>query len=158
LSKPKPQKDDQQKLVDEFFDTNVAFWKDIQRKGHRWNNYQRRQAIALSYIDGLQLQRTTRVLKIGCGAGLLSTALARRGFYVEGIDHAHAMIELTQKRTRIKGLENQINARKGDIHELSYRDQSFNLIVALGVILGSTIFERIWPRFQESWHQKGALF
>jgi ubiquinone/menaquinone biosynthesis C-methylase UbiE len=135
LSKLRPQKNDQQKLVDEFFDSHVTYWKDTY-KGEDIDGiiYQRRQAVALSYIDGLQLQRTARVLEVGCGAGLLSTALASRGFFVEAIDHAQAMIELTQKRARTKGMENQINACAGDIHELSYTDQSFDLIVALGVI------------------------
>jgi ubiquinone/menaquinone biosynthesis C-methylase UbiE len=135
LSKPKPQKDRQQKLVDELFDTHVTYWEDTY-KGEDIEGiiYQRRQAVALNYIDGLQLQRTARVLEVGCGAGLMSTALAKRGFLVEAIDHAQAMVELTQKRTREKCMENRINAHIGDIHELSLKEQSFNLVVALGVI------------------------
>jgi ubiquinone/menaquinone biosynthesis C-methylase UbiE len=135
LSKTKPQEENQQKLVDKFFDTHVTYWKDTY-KGEDIDGiiYQRRQVVALNYIDGLGLKTTARLLEIGCGAGLLSTALAKRGFFVEAIDHAQAMIELTKKRAKIKGVENQINACTGDIHELSYRDRSFDLIVALGVI------------------------
>jgi 2-polyprenyl-3-methyl-5-hydroxy-6-metoxy-1,4-benzoquinol methylase len=135
LSKSKQHQENQQKLVDEFFDTHVKYWKDTY-KGKDIDGiiYQRRQAVALNYIDGLGLKSTARLLEIGCGAGLLSTALAKRGFFVEAIDHAQAMVELTQKRARIKGVENQINACTGDIHELSHGDRSFDLIVALGVI------------------------
>jgi ubiquinone/menaquinone biosynthesis C-methylase UbiE len=134
LSKPKA-KEDQQKLVDEFFDTNVTYWSDTY-KGKDIDGiiYQRRQAVALDYVDELRLQRSARVLEIGCGAGFMSTALAKRGFSVEAIDHSQAMIELTQKRARETGVENRINACPGDIHELSYGDRSFDLIVALGVI------------------------
>jgi ubiquinone/menaquinone biosynthesis C-methylase UbiE len=64
----------------------------------------------------------------------MTTALAKRGFVVEAIDHAQAMIDLTLEHTRQMGVENRINACTGDIHELSYEDQSFDLIVALGVI------------------------
>ena len=64
----------------------------------------------------------------------MTTALAKRGFVVEAIDHAQAMIDLTLEHARQTGVENRINACTGDIHELSYEDQSFDLIVALGVI------------------------
>lgn len=64
----------------------------------------------------------------------MTTALAKRGFAVEAIDHAQAMIDLTLEHARQTGVENLVNACTGDIHELSYEDQSFDLIVALGVI------------------------
>lgn len=135
MAQPKEQDDHQQKLVDEFFDTHVTYWKDTY-KGEDFDGiiYRQRQAVALSYIDGLSLPRTARVLEVGCGAGLMSTALAKRGFFVEAIDHAQAMIELAQKHARETGMENRINACTGDIHELSYEDRSVDLIVALGVI------------------------
>ena len=90
--------------------------------------------MALSYIDGLELPKTARVLEIGCGAGFLTTALAKRGFSVQAIDHAQTMIDLTLEHARQMGIEKRINACTGDIHELSYEDKSFDLIVALGVI------------------------
>ena len=93
-----------------------------------------RQMVALSYIDGLSLPKTAHVLEIGCGAGVMTTALAKRGFKVEAIDHSQAMIELTIERARQMGVADWINACTGDIHELSYGDRSFDLIVALGVI------------------------
>jgi ubiquinone/menaquinone biosynthesis C-methylase UbiE len=80
------------------------------------------------------LPRTARVLEIGCGAGLMTSALAKRGFVIDAIDHAQAMVDLTLEHARQKGILNQIRACTGDIHELSYESQSFDLIVALGVI------------------------
>ena len=111
------------------------YWRDVYEGKEIYGIiYQWRQAIALNYIDELLLPRTARVLEIGCGAGFMTAALAKRGFTVKAVDHAQAMIDLTQKRARETGMENRINACVEDIHELSNEDQSFDLIVALGVI------------------------
>jgi ubiquinone/menaquinone biosynthesis C-methylase UbiE len=135
LAPPKSPNDRQQKLVDELFDTQATYWRDTYKERDISGIiYQRRQAVALQYVDGLSLPRTARVLEIGCGAGFMTAALARRGFLIEAIDHAQAMVDLTLEHARQKGIVNQIRACTGDIHELSYESQSFDLIVALGVI------------------------
>jgi 2-polyprenyl-3-methyl-5-hydroxy-6-metoxy-1,4-benzoquinol methylase len=135
LSSRKAQNDHQQKLVDELFATQATYWRDTYKeKDIQGIIYQRRQAVALSYIDGLSLPKSANVLEIGCGAGFITTALAKRGFAVEAIDHAQEMIDLTIEHARQMGIGHRINACTGDIHELSYGNQSFDLIVALGVI------------------------
>jgi 2-polyprenyl-3-methyl-5-hydroxy-6-metoxy-1,4-benzoquinol methylase len=134
MAQPKAN-DRPQKLVDEFFDTQATYWRDTYKeKDISGVIYQLRHAVALKYIDGLSLPRTARVLEIGCGAGLMTAALVKRGFFVEAIDHAQAMVDLTIEHARQTGLVNQINACTGDIHELSYENQTFDLIIALGVI------------------------
>jgi ubiquinone/menaquinone biosynthesis C-methylase UbiE len=135
LAPPKAQNDRQQMLVDELFDTQATYWRDTYKEKDICGIiYQRRQAVALSYIDGLSLPRTARVLEIGCGAGFMTAALAKRGFVIEAIDHAQAMVDLTLEHARQTGIVNRISACTGDIHELSYEDQTFDLIIALGVI------------------------
>jgi ubiquinone/menaquinone biosynthesis C-methylase UbiE len=44
------------------------------------------------------------------------------------------MIELTKKRAKENGLENRIHVAIEDVNELKFDDQSFDLIVALGVM------------------------
>ena len=135
LTSPKADDDRQQKLVDELFDTHSTYWRDTYKgKDIMGIIYRQRQDVALSYIDGLSLPRTAHVLEIGCGAGLMTTALAKRGFVVEAMDHAQSMIDLTRQHARQTGMDNRIHACTGDIHELAYEDQSFDLIVALGVV------------------------
>jgi ubiquinone/menaquinone biosynthesis C-methylase UbiE len=135
LAPPKSQSHRQQELVDELFDTNATYWRDTYKeKGISGVIYQRRQATALSYIDGLALPKTAHVLEIGCGAGFLTAALVRRGFFVEGIDHAQTMVDLNLEHARQKGIVNRVNVCTGDVHELSYEDKAFDLIIALGVI------------------------
>ena len=135
MSSREAQNDHKQKLVDELFATQATYWRDTYKeKDIQGIIYQRRQAVALSYIDGLSLPKSANILEIGCGAGFMTTALAKRGFAVEAIDHAQEMIDLTIEHARQMGIGHRINACTGDIHELSYGNQSFDLIVALGVI------------------------
>ena len=44
------------------------------------------------------------------------------------------MVNLTTQHAKQECVENRIRARKGDIHELLYKNESFDLIVAIGVI------------------------
>lgn len=125
----------EQKLVDRLFDGESTFWRDTyQQKNALGFINRQRQAAALSYVDKLSLPKTARVLEIGCGAGFMAIALAQRGFTVEAVDHAPAMIELTRRQAKQTGMDNRIHAAIEDVHELTFEDQSFDLIVALGVV------------------------
>jgi ubiquinone/menaquinone biosynthesis C-methylase UbiE len=130
-----PRRKPEQKLVDELFTSQSAFWSDVYGQNDVLGNiYRERQAAALEYIDELSLPRTTRVLEIGCGAGFMAIALAERGFTVEAVDHIPAMIELTQKNAKQANVKDSIHTAVQDAHKLTFEDQSFGLIVALGVI------------------------
>jgi len=125
----------EQQLVDEYFNTCSEFWDDTyRRKDASGIVNQLRQTIALRYVDKLSLPKTARILEIGCGAGGVSIALARRGFAVDTVDHSSAMIELTKRHAKENGVENRIHVAIEDVHELTFNDQSFDLIIALGVM------------------------
>jgi ubiquinone/menaquinone biosynthesis C-methylase UbiE len=125
----------EQRLVDEFFDAGSTSWAEIyQRKDVFGIIHQQRFALALKYVDELSLPKTSRVLEIGCGAGLMAIALAKRGFTVEAVDSVPAMIRLTQRYTRQTGTNSRIHAAVGNVYELAFEDGSFDLIVALGLI------------------------
>jgi hypothetical protein len=51
----------EQRLVDKFFDKNATYWRDTYKEENiQGIIYQRRQTVALSYIDCLLLPKTTR--------------------------------------------------------------------------------------------------
>jgi ubiquinone/menaquinone biosynthesis C-methylase UbiE len=125
----------QQRLVDEHFDAESTFWRETYERDDALGIINRqRQAASLRFIDELSLPKTARVLEIGCGAGFLAIALARRGFTVEAVDHSPSMAELTRRHARETGMQNRIHTKIEDAHALSFEDESFDLIVALGVI------------------------
>ena len=122
----------EQKLVDERFNAESLFWTEAYWRTDVFGvNIRRRQAVALRYVEGLSLPKNARVLDGGCGAGFMAIALAQRGFMVDAIDHASAMIELTQSHAKQKGMDNRIRAAVEDVQELPFDDCSFELIVSL---------------------------
>lgn len=135
LDQPNTKSNSKQQIVDDFFDNHSKYWKETyEGKDIFGVIYKRRQETALKYVDDLRLPKTAHVLEIGCGAGFMTAALARRGFMVEAIDHSQAMVDLTREQLKEKGIVNRIRVCTGDIHELSYGDQTFDLIIALGVV------------------------
>jgi SAM-dependent methyltransferase len=69
-------------------------------------------------------------LELGCGTGRLAVALARRGFQVEGVDLAPAMLEQAQaKRAALApGIAGRISLRQGDMAALNL-DRRFDAVV-----------------------------
>lgn len=124
-----------QERVDSYFEEVAPYWEEIyDARGLFPLIYQRRHATALSWIGGLRLPSASRVLEIGCGAGLLSMALARAGYSVTAIDPAPAMLTLTRRNAARVGLASRLRVMGGDAHALPFASERFHLIVALGVI------------------------
>jgi SAM-dependent methyltransferase len=73
-------------------------------------------------------------LEIGCGAGHLTTELARRGLTVRAIDASPGMVESTAEQLRRRGLDRRVTVEVADVHALPFEDASFELVVAVGVI------------------------
>lgn len=128
-------KTDHQRLVDDHFQRVSSYWKDVYGESSLFGTiYQQRRALALEWIDLLELPRESRALEIGSGAGLLSVDLVGRGFKVDAIDSSDAMVELTNRQAEGAGISNRFSASLGDAHSLDYPSQAFQLVVALGVL------------------------
>ncbi|MDB5411185.1 MAG: Methylase involved in ubiquinone/menaquinone biosynthesis [Rhodospirillales bacterium] len=95
--------------------------------------HQHRLELALSWTDGLKLPAGTRVLEVGCGAGLATVALAERGFVVDATDPSGLMLEHTRERVGRSGVSDRIRVGHADAHVLLFPDNSFDLVMALGV-------------------------
>jgi 2-polyprenyl-3-methyl-5-hydroxy-6-metoxy-1,4-benzoquinol methylase len=125
----------QQEEVNEYFQAQSSYWKDIYASsGPQAEIYRLRQAIVLAWIEGLDLAPGSRVLDVGCGAGFLSVELAKRGLRVDAIDPAEAMVELTRRYAEESGVTELLSVGIGDVCDMDFADDSFDLVVALGVI------------------------
>lgn len=71
-------------------------------------------------------------LDAGCGTGLFSMALARRGFQVSAADIAPAMAEATAEAAAAAGLADRITSRVSDLEELSGR---YSLVSCFDVLI-----------------------
>jgi 2-polyprenyl-3-methyl-5-hydroxy-6-metoxy-1,4-benzoquinol methylase len=82
-----------------------------------------------------------RVLEIGCGMGLHSLELARRGAEVHALDLTEAAVEATRVRMNEFGFEADI--RQADAESLPFDDRTFDLVWSWGVIHHSARTTRI---------------
>jgi SAM-dependent methyltransferase len=76
-------------------------------------------------IEDLDVAAGTRLLDVGCGAGLFMQLAAGRGATVTGIDAAAPFIEMA--RERVPDAELAV----GEMEELPYADDSFDVVTGL---------------------------
>jgi 2-polyprenyl-3-methyl-5-hydroxy-6-metoxy-1,4-benzoquinol methylase len=125
----------QQEKVKAHFQAQSSYWKEIYARDTVYSEiYRARQAKALAWIDNLALAQGSRVLEVGCGAGFLSVALAQRGLRVHAIDSAEAMVELTRQHAEEFRITELLTVDVGDVYALAFADDSFDLVIALGVM------------------------
>lgn len=125
----------QQEQINAYFHTQASFWKDVYADDDLFSQIHRERHVrALDWIDGLGLAPGAAVLEIGCGAGFLSVALAKRGFEVHAIDSVEAMVAQARQHVAELGIGDSLAIALGDANELRFADGSFDLVVALGVI------------------------
>jgi len=124
----------QQRLVSTRFQHHVDFWDEVYAQTNLTGVIvQRRLGQALQWIDCLHLAEGANVLDIGCGAGRTSALLMERGYRLHAADAAPAMVE--RARANLGATENsKVVVEVQDVHALAYPDDTFELIVALGVV------------------------
>ena len=113
----------------------AAYWRDVYAgDGLQALIYRERLRAVLSWVDDLRLPPGSRVLEVGCGAGLATVELARRGFAVEATDSSAEMVELATHQLAKAGFGGSVTIGLADVHALPYPSGSFTLALALGVL------------------------
>ncbi len=124
-----------QQLVDAHFEAASPFWADIYEHEDVYAViHQARRATALAWIEELQLPVGSRILDVGCGAGLTAVELAQRGFEVDATDTVPEMIELTRRHGEQANAGARLRPSLSDVHALDFEGEAFEAVVALGVI------------------------
>jgi SAM-dependent methyltransferase len=96
--------------------------------------YRERRASVLRFVDRLNLCPEARALEVGCGAGTTSIALAKRKLRVDAVDAVPDMVGLTKQAAGANGVGKRVSVRTGDVHQLAFDDDSFDLALAIGVM------------------------
>ena len=73
------------------------------------------------------------MLDIGCNAGFYSFELAKRGAHVTGIDVEPLFLHQAEWAAREFGLSHQTEFRHMQIYDLAHQDQSWDLVLFMGV-------------------------
>src|SRR5690348_9682026 len=124
-----------QRQLDIYFDAAAGYWNDVySRQDVNGAVYQERRRRVLEFCGRLDLPPESWVLEIGCGAGFTSVALALRGYHVHAVDTVPAMLKLARQHASEAGVGDQIRMLLADTHHLPFSDESFRLVLAIGVI------------------------
>lgn len=118
-----------------FFEARAASWEAIYDDVDVYSViHQQRLAKAQEFVDHLAPLAPGRALDVGCGAGVMTSALARRGVGVTAVDMVPAMIELTRTRVREDGVSDRVGIARSDVQSLPFAAECFALVTALGVV------------------------
>lgn len=121
--------------VDHRFHVLARYWRDLYSGSDLFSViHQERHHRLLGWCRQLTLPPGARVLDIGCGAGVQAVDLALSGAVVDGLDPVHAMVELGRKRAEEYRVAGQVHFVVGDAHHLPYPDESYDVVIAMGVL------------------------
>ena len=83
-------------------------------------------------FDAIGVGPDTRLLDVGCGAGLALTLAAKRGAVVAGLDAAEGLVEVARERLP------EDDIRVGDLEELPYADATFTAATSFNAVQYAT--------------------
>jgi 2-polyprenyl-3-methyl-5-hydroxy-6-metoxy-1,4-benzoquinol methylase len=123
----------EQQITVEHFDQVVDFWHKVYNQEDTFVGYSliKQHNFTVDYIKG-QLSAGAAVLDVGCGTGITLLELARHGYHVSGVDLSPKMIEKAQDLAQTQGLT--CDFRVASVEQLPYPDQSFDMVIALGLL------------------------
>ena len=105
----------------------VAYYADPEPRTISAQHLASRQLFALQMVEAV-MPPSARILDAGCGSGVTAARLMERGYAVWGIDLAEPMI----RQARELCGSDQFGV--GDIEHIPFADNTFDVVVSLGVI------------------------
>ena len=95
-----------------------------------------------SILENMNIQPNESVLDIGCGTGQTAAFLAERiNCQVTAIDNHPIMVQ--KAKQRFKKMKSPVKVFEGDIQNLDFVDDSFDLIIAESVIIFTDISQTL---------------
>jgi ubiquinone/menaquinone biosynthesis C-methylase UbiE len=85
------------------------------------------------YLDAMSIDRSARVLDMGCGTGLAARAIARRGNFsghITGVDLSPYLAAAAKRLAGEERLAAHLEFLAGDVRTLNFADGSFDAVIA----------------------------
>ncbi len=90
-------------------------------------------------LNLLKNRREGKVLDMGCGFGEIDILLAQNtSFNIIGCDISDIALKAAQNNIKRAGLSSRIKIEKGDIYNLKYPDESFDIVFGFGYVSAPT--------------------
>lgn len=78
--------------------------------------------------------RGKTVLEYGCGDGLNTLALARRGAQVKALDISHELVAIARQRLRANNINSSVEFIVGSAHDLPLPDESVDAVFGIAIL------------------------
>jgi ubiquinone/menaquinone biosynthesis C-methylase UbiE len=108
------------------------------------------QPVSFSLLGNIKRKK---VLDAGCGSGIYSKILARKGAEIYGLEISQNMLKFAREHCK----NYKIEFKKGSIDRLPYKNNSFDLILASLVIHYLKKPEKAFKEFNRVLKKKGIL-
>lgn len=94
------------------------------------------RASTASLLQRAGISASSRVLDIGCGVATTAIEIARRyGAHVAAVDISPVMLERAEANVRAAGVGELVTVESGDILDLAYADDTFDVVIAEAVTM-----------------------
>lgn len=110
-----------------------AYFREIEQRRYRTHYH---LPELFDSLDG----RGRRLLEVGCGIGVDSIQLAKRGFQVTAVDLTENALEIAAEFAAQRGVD--IDFRLGNAELLDFPDESFDVVYSFGVLHHTPNIER----------------
>ena len=134
----------------DFFDTEAAEWSERYARDPR---FRRRFEKITGFLDRMLPGHAGRALDVGCGTGIFSQFLMRKGWMVTAIDASPDMIQAAKAAPESKSIE-FINE---SFESFTSLPSSFDLIVSLSMLEYIEDDEAAIQKFQQMLKPGGSL-
>lgn len=109
------------------------YWERHARRYDRSVSLLGRPLPRLLALVSKAVEGCSRVLEVGAGTGLVTSALARSAAMVVATDYAQAMVRILEQRVRKEGLRN-VTCEVADLYALGFEPGEFDAVVAANVL------------------------
>ncbi len=108
------------------------------------------------YINKYDSKNKT-VLDLGCGTGRDSLLALEKGFKVVSLDFSEKQLELLGKKVKERGFENKHTLILGDMSDIDFKEESFDIVMAIASLHHLKKEEQIEiVKKIEKWVKKGG--
>lgn len=120
------------KIVKEHYEKEAIRYDDLTRLPKKWRNAWANEKRVLFKL--INPRKNEVALDVGCGTGIISIKMAKRGAKIYGLDISPKMIEKLEEKIEKQNLKNFKELRVCPMGKLPYKSKFFDIVTCCGVM------------------------